>query len=132
MKHFSFILLLSFVLTACNEVETVEKPIRPAQTWTVDSELLPENTIYSGDIHARYEVDLAFRVNGKVISRKVDVGDYVKPGQVLAELDKDDLNLNIKSAQAKLQAAKSELKNTRSELKRTKDLFAKHFISPEF
>ncbi|CAA6803741.1 MAG: Probable Co/Zn/Cd efflux system membrane fusion protein [uncultured Thiotrichaceae bacterium] len=129
MKQFSFILLISLSLSACNEVETVEKPIRPAQTWTVNSELLPERTVYSGDIHARHEVDLAFRVNGKVISRKVEVGDYVEQGQVLAELEKDDLNLNINSAQANLQAAKSEMNNTKSELKRTQDLFNKQFIS---
>lgn len=129
MKKLSFILLISALLSACNEVEVVDKPIRPAQTWTVNSELLPEKTVYSGNIHARYEVDLAFRVNGKVTSRYVDVGDYVQQGQMLAELDKEDLNLNIKSAQANLQAAKSEMINTESELKRTQGLFDKQFIS---
>lgn len=129
MMHLAYILLVSLLLTACNEVETVEKPIRPAQIWTVNSELLPEKTVYSGDIHARYEVDLAFRVNGKVVSRNVDVGDYVEQGQVLAELDKDDLNLNIKSAQGNLQATMSEMNNAKSELKRTQDLFNKQFIS---
>lgn len=129
MKHLFPILFVSLALASCNEIETIEKTIRPAQTWTVDSKLLPEMSIYSGDIQARHEVGLAFRVNGKVTSRKVDVGAQVKKGQILAELDKDDLNLNINSAQANLQAAKSEMNNAKSELTRTQNLFNKQFIS---
>ncbi|MCG8427063.1 MAG: efflux RND transporter periplasmic adaptor subunit [Chromatiales bacterium] len=132
MRHILKLLLLPTVLatlSACNEVEVEPKPIRPAQVWVVGEG--PSSTVfaYSGQVHARYETDLAFRVNGKVISRSVELGDHITPNQILAQLDTSDLDLQVASAEASLQAAKSELVTAHDELKRIRDLFKKNFIS---
>src|SRR5664279_680819 len=58
--------------------------------------------IYSGDVRARFESQLGFRVTGKIKSRLVDVGAHVEAGQALAELDPIDLKLQVASAQAAL------------------------------
>jgi RND family efflux transporter MFP subunit len=116
-------------LTACKEPETTAAPIRPAQVWTVSKETTSSTATWSGEIKARFETDLAFRVGGKIVTREVESGDTAKAGQVLASLDTTDLKLNIQSAQANVRAAMSEQATTKAELDRNRDLFKKDFIS---
>ncbi|MDR3386295.1 MAG: efflux RND transporter periplasmic adaptor subunit [Rudaea sp.] len=85
--------------------------------------------VYSGDVHARYESQLGFRVAGKIKSRLVDVGAHVQAGQVLAELDPMDLRLQVASAQAMLGSAQAARDMTQSEYDRYRSLLEKHFIS---
>jgi membrane fusion protein, multidrug efflux system len=62
-----------------------------------------------GEIHARYEMPLSFRVSGQVVQRLAQLGDEVKKGQVLAELDDDDAERNLHVAKAALDAAEQRL-----------------------
>ncbi|GAB1391911.1 efflux RND transporter periplasmic adaptor subunit [Rhodocyclaceae bacterium] len=79
-------------------------------------------TRYSGEVRARVETTLGFRVGGKIVERLVDVGAHVKPGQVLARLDPADQQLAAAQAEANRKLAEAELK-------RTEELRAKNFIS---
>lgn len=88
-----------------------------------------ENTFYTGEIRARHEVDLAFRVGGKIAARLVDAGAEIKAGQTLARLDPADLQLAASSARAQLAAAESELATARAERERYAGLVAKKFVS---
>jgi len=85
--------------------------------------------VYSGDVHARYESQLGFRVNGKIKARLVDVGAHVQAGQALAELDPMDLKLQAASAQATLSSARANRDLAQSEFDRYHALLEKHFIS---
>ncbi len=85
--------------------------------------------VYSGDVHARYESQLGFRVAGKIKARLVDVGAHVQAGQVLAELDPLDLRLQVASAQAGLGSAQAARDMSQSEYNRYHALLDKHFIS---
>ena len=85
--------------------------------------------VYSGDVHARYESQLGFRVAGKIKARLVDVGAHVEAGQVLAELDPVDLKLQAASAQANLSAAQASRDLALAERNRYRALLDKHFIS---
>ena len=84
---------------------------------------------YSGEVRARYETALSFRVGGKIVARNVEVGGLAKKGDVLARLDPEDQQLNARSAQSQLAAAKSEYEQSRAELERYSDLYQKAFIS---
>ena len=84
---------------------------------------------YSGEIRARHEADLSFRVSGKMIARLVDAGAEVKPGQALAKLDPADLQLAAQAAKAQLTAAESDLTTTRADRNRYQDLFNQKFVS---
>lgn len=84
---------------------------------------------YTGEIRARHEVDLAFRVGGRIAARLVDVGTEIRAGQALARLDPSDLELAAASAQAQLAAAKSEAATAAAERERYADLLAKKFVS---
>jgi len=85
--------------------------------------------VYSGDVHARYESQLGFRVTGKIKQRLVDVGAHVGAGQALAELDPMDLKLQAASAQATLTAARASRDLAQSEFNRYQALLEKHFVS---
>ena len=93
-------------------------PPRPVRVATVA--LAPPQTelIYSGTIQARTLADLAFRVGGKIVARPVEVGDHVRAGQVLAQLDFADLQLSEESAAAALEAAQADAANARADLAR--------------
>jgi multidrug efflux system membrane fusion protein len=87
------------------------------------------SSIYTGEIRARHEVDLAFRVGGKIAARLVDAGAEVKAGQPLARLDPSDLQLAAGAARAQLAAAESDLTTARVERDRYAGLVARKFVS---
>lgn len=88
-----------------------------------------QGAAYTGEIRARHEVDLAFRVGGKIADRLVDVGSDIRPGQALARLDPTDLQLAASGARAQFAAAESEVATTRAERERYAGLLAKKFVS---
>jgi len=64
--------------------------------------------VVSGNIELN-EVTIAFKTAGKLIERTVDEGDAVKPGQIIARLDRDQLQRQREQAQAALAAAQAQL-----------------------
>ena len=86
-------------------------------------------TVYTGEVRARHETDLSFRVGGKLVARLVEVGDRVRPGQLLARLDPQDLRLSAEAARDQLVAAEAERSLARAELERARQLLAKKFVS---
>ncbi len=77
---------------------------------------------YSGEVRARIETPLGFRVGGKLVERRVEVGTRVRAGEVLARLDPADQQLTLAQAEANRALAAAELQ-------RTQDLRAQNFVS---
>lgn len=117
------------LVSGCNTRAEVHEPIRPAIVARPQSASAEAGTLYSGDIKARYESALGFRVGGKIRQRHVDVGAQVKAGDIIAELDPQDLNLQAGSARASLAAAEADLATARSERDRYEALRSKNFVS---
>jgi multidrug efflux system membrane fusion protein len=84
---------------------------------------------FAGDVHARQESPLAFRVGGNLVRRLVDVGARVHRGQVLAELDPGDLRLQVQASQAQLAAAEAELSRTAADRARYAALAKQQLVS---
>lgn len=84
---------------------------------------------FAGEVRAREEVALSFRVPGKIAERLVDAGDRVKAGQVLARLDDADLRLQSQAASASVQALKADRDLAAAELKRYRELVDKQLVS---
>lgn len=84
---------------------------------------------FAGEVRARHETPLAFRVGGKVAQRLVDVGDRVKLGQALATLDPGDLQLNRDAAQAQLSAAEADARLAAAEFERFEVMFERQLVS---
>lgn len=87
------------------------------------------SSVYTGEVRARHEVDLAFRVGGKIAARLVDAGAEIKPGQPLVRLDPADLELAAAAARAQLAAAESDQATARAERQRYAGLLAQKFVS---
>jgi multidrug efflux system membrane fusion protein len=84
---------------------------------------------YAGEIRARHETRLAFRVPGKIVARLVDTGTTVRRGQPVARIDPADLKLAAASAAAQVASIESERSLAAAELGRYRELRAKNFIS---
>lgn len=116
------------VLAGCQQKEAPAAPLRVvmvAQPATAEL----GRTSYSGEVRARQEADLSFRVAGKVTQRLVDVGSQVKKGQVLAVLDPTDANLQLNAAQAQLESSQSVERTAKTELERYRQLLPSNAIS---
>lgn len=118
------------ILAACESKSTEPEPARPVRTLLVAPQTVDALTTYAGDVRARYESNLGFRVGGKVIARLVNVGDAVKPGQALAQLDPQDLQLSKKAQEAQLAGAAANFEQAKADLERFKQLLEQKFISP--
>jgi RND family efflux transporter MFP subunit len=116
LRPFAAVVLLS-LLAACSDQATSATPTaeRPVQIERVTFQ--PEDAIreFVGVVRARHETDLGFRVAGKMIARTINVGDTVHAGDVVAQLDPQDLDLQVESAQAELAAATSNLADAAAE-----------------
>lgn len=118
-------------LAACSRQEAAPEPIRAVRTMTVGSASAGASGAheYAAEVRARTESRLGFRVGGKVLERKVNVGDAVRAGQVLARLDAQDLKLGWEAARAGAQAAEVQAAQAAADLRRFQDLQQKGFIS---
>ena len=121
--------LLCLVLASCSrQVEKVEE-IRPVRAMVVAAGTGKTIIELAGEIQPRYESQLGFRVGGKLIARKVEVGTLVKRGQVLMQLDPLDLQLAQSQAKAAVSATESTLALAKADLDRYRELRQKNFVS---
>ncbi len=124
MRSIFFLVILTLSLTACGSKASAPtvQTLRPALTRLVSVSGHTGDFRYSGEIRSRHEVNLGFRIGGKLIERRVVAGSVVKAGQVLARLDATDTSLQVNSAQAQYQLAKSAAE-------RYRELRSKGFVS---
>jgi len=115
-------------LGACSKKDEAVEAVRAVKTMVVTDGTGQQATDFAAEIRARTESRLSFRVPGKLLTRQVNLGDVVRAGQVLAELDAQDLKLSQDAAQAALAAAQSALDLAQADLKRYKELREQGFI----
>jgi membrane fusion protein, multidrug efflux system len=120
---------LTLLLAACSKPAPAPEPVRAVKVMTVAESGAVASHEYSAEVRARAEVRVGFRVGGKIIKRQADVGERVKAGQVIAQLDPSDLALGAASARAGLQAAATNRDLAAADFKRFADLRAQNFIS---
>lgn len=119
----------ALALAGCGNGKVAQEPVRPVLTQTVVPGASATKDVYSGELRARHETDLSFRVGGKLVARTVDAGARVARGAILARLDPEDAQLAAQAAAAQLASADSDLALAKAEMERHADLLAKRFIS---
>jgi multidrug efflux system membrane fusion protein len=92
---------VALFLAACTPAAPPPEPVRAVKLLTVGVGALQAQQEYSGEVRARTESRLGFRVAGKIVQRQAELGQRVRAGQVLAQLDPQDYQL---AAQAAAQA----------------------------
>ncbi|MBP2295811.1 efflux RND transporter periplasmic adaptor subunit [Azospirillum rugosum] len=122
------LVLAATILAGCQEQARHEADagpvIRPVRTITVQPQSFRLSETATGTIEARADADLGFRIAGKLIERKVDVGDRVRAGDLLARLDDQDQRNALRTAESNLASAQAEQVQARNEEARKRELLA--------
>ncbi|WP_223486971.1 efflux RND transporter periplasmic adaptor subunit [Pseudomonas sp. A-RE-19] len=122
-------LVVAVMLSACSpDQPTVQVP-RPVRTAEISYDNAREVSRYVGTVQSRHEVDQAFRVSGKVAQRKVEVGQFVREGDILAVLDDSDYRLAEEAAQQQWAVAVEQTRQAESDRQRLTALKADGSVS---
>jgi len=113
---------IALLLSACSSDAPPAEALRPIRTVELQYKSAREASRYFGSVQARHEVDQAFRVGGKVISRRIDVGQSVREGDVIAVLDDVDYKLGEEAARQQLEAATARARQAESDWQRMQAL----------
>ena len=123
------LLIVSSVLLSACQKEVPKTEEIPYVMVTQPSSNHVDQKSYAGDVQARQQTALAFRVGGQITERYVDVGDRVKVGQVLAKLDVKDAQLQMNAAKAQLDSAQAAAKIAAEEYQRYQQLLPVNAVS---
>jgi len=122
MRFAVVVALLALALPgACDKPQPVAE-IRPVRTVTAEAGSEGEPVSLTGHIRARTEQNLAFRIDGKMIARKVDVGTVVRTNDLVAELDLQPQRDALNQAKANLAAAEATLHEASNNMERQRTL----------
>jgi RND family efflux transporter MFP subunit len=117
------------LLSACGKPAPAPEPERAVRTQLIESGTAGMTREFAAEIRARTESRLSFRVGGKIQQRLVNLGDKVRAGQVLAQLDAQDLRLGSEAAQAQMIAARTNRDQAGADYRRFIELHQQGFIS---
>ena len=125
-----FLLPVFIVLSACNQEPVQETDIiRPVKYITVRPADSEKRRTFSGAAKAAVESRLSFKIDGTVEALKVKVGDRVRKGDLIAELDSNLYELKVQEANAALQEAEAQLRNAEKTYERTAQLYVNKHAS---
>jgi multidrug efflux system membrane fusion protein len=119
---------LAVLLVACSQSAPPQEPVRAVKVITVGTNEFSFSHEYAGEVRAQVESRLGFRVGGKVIKRQAELGQHVKAGQVLAQLDPQDYKLAADAARAQVAVAATSRDLAAADFQRYKQLKDQNFI----
>jgi len=126
-------LFLSLLMGCSPQDQKANLPPRPVKVFRVDTTRVGSVTLYAGEVRARFETTLSFRVTGKILARPVEIGDRVRKGQLLARLDNSDFQLAVQTLKAQLKSALADRAFAKDDLTRYRELLDQKVISnPDF
>src|SRR5690606_32527675 len=117
------------MVLGCSRPVGPDMPVRAVRTVVLSETGGMLEREFSAEIRARTESRLGFQVPGKILRRQAELGQAVRPGQVLAQLDPKDLSLNLEAGRAGLAAAEANAAQAASDFKRFTELKEQGFIS---
>lgn len=118
------------LLPACKSAEEPPAPeIRPVRVVIGEQRASGETVSLTGTVQAETEVNLSFRIDGRMIERRVNVGDTVRVGQVVATLNPENEESALQAARAELAAANARMVEAQNNFQRQERLLEQNFIS---
>ena len=112
--------------------QKVEGPVEvTVKVWEASPGTVEDKILLTGDIEAQCQVTVYSKVSGKVERLVIDIGDKVERGDLIAEIEKKKLILQVERLEASLEAAEINLKKLHKDYKRTKSLFEKKVVSQQ-
>ena len=134
-KHFILlgIAVIAFVgwrvVSVLKPPATEKRTVPVVRTMTVGETVADGTATYPGEVRGKYESNLAFQTGGKIVSRSVNLGDTVRAGQVLMELDPKDVRQSYDADQAAYQAALSNYNLAKENYARYSKLYEQNAVS---
>ena len=130
-KFLACLLLPLTMFLGCTPQDKPSQQVsRPVKVARIGVEAAAGMTSFAGEVKARHETILSFRVGGKLLARPVDVGDRVRKGTLLARLDQSDYRLVVRNLEAQHVSAIADQSFLGDELTRYRELLAQRVISP--
>ena len=124
------VLPAALLLMSCASQEEIEQElVRPVVTMITPEPGQSRERHFSGTARAEVETMLSFRVGGKIHDLHAKLGQAVKAGDLIAELDNTDYELQVKQSQAQLAQADACLEQARAEYGRTRQLYEAENVS---
>jgi RND family efflux transporter MFP subunit len=123
LRRMVWLLCIAVALTACKEKPEIVEVVRAIKTITVEEQATEQIRKLSGIVAAVDSSGLSFEVGGRVEVVKVDIGDRVKRGQVLAELDPETYLLSVAEVKAELVKARDNVTKTKAEYERQQRIY---------
>ncbi|MFN7725594.1 MAG: efflux RND transporter periplasmic adaptor subunit [Rubrivivax sp.] len=124
------VLCLVAALGGCQRAAEAPAPeIRPVRAVTIEKRDVGGAVVLTGTVQAQAEINQSFRIDGRMIERTVDVGDTVKPGQLIARLDPQNEESGLQAARAQLASANAQLVEARSNYTRMSELVVEDAVS---
>lgn len=127
------VIAILFILSACSNQQG-RNPMMGGQVGEyLVQEITPQNITLYKDFPATLEgeqtVEIRPRVAGYIEKIFVDEGDYVKKGQLLFQLNANDIRAQVRSAEAQVKVAESQVATAKIELEKTRPLVEKDIVS---
>src|ERR1700730_10673230 len=129
MKQIVLVIAVALLLTACSKEQPKKVAIRPVRVTLVQHALSGDTISLTAQIQAKDQVNLAFRIGGRLQERNVTVGDAVAPGQIVARIEPQDFQNALRSAEADLASAQAVLANAQATEGRQSELLSKGFAT---
>lgn len=123
------VLATAGLLASCSKPPAAPEEVRPVRVMTVAPAATTIAAELSGEVRPRIESRVGFQVAGRITERRVEVGQRVKAGQILALLDAADYRLGAAAARAQLAAEQVDRDQQRIDFKRFEELNRQGFIS---
>ena len=121
----------ALVISGCKRQAPPSPLVRPVLTTVIRYGTTGEPVSLSGQVQAQKQTSLAFRIGGRLIDRRVSVGDTVSPGQLVARIESQDAKNTLSSAEADLASAQATLVQARSNEARYRSLLSTDVIPRE-
>jgi RND family efflux transporter MFP subunit len=123
LKTACWILSVLFITAACKQEVEIVEVVRAIKTITVQEQAAQLVFKFSGLVAAVDSSGLSFEVGGNVSSVRVDIGDRVKKGEVLAVLDPEPYKLEVDAIRAELVKARGEVDRSKAQYERHKRIY---------
>lgn len=122
--------VVALAAASCRQAEEPPAPVpRPVRVMSIATQSLTDTVSLTGTVQAETEVNLSFRIDGRLIERAVSVGDVVRPGQLVARLDDQNEGTSLQSALAQTNAARAQLAEATDNFQRMRDLVKENAVS---
>src|SRR6266550_7568707 len=129
MKQILLLIVATLALAACSKDQPKKVEIRPVRVTSIQHTLSGDTVSLTGQIQAKDQVNLAFRIGGRLQERNVTVGEPVTPGQIVAKIESQDYQNALRSSEADLASALAVLANAKNTEGRQSELLSKGFTT---